>query len=46
MSELAAGAEREAIFHAEREATRAEAASRAIRDENRDWHTTVGDGLD
>ncbi len=29
----------------EREATRAEAALSAVRDENRDWDTTIGDGL-
>lgn len=45
LGELAARAEREAIFLAEREATRAEAALRPIRDENRDWDTTAGDGL-
>lgn len=45
LGELAAGAEREAIFRAEREATRAEASLRPIRDENRDWDTAAGDGL-
>ncbi|BBZ14112.1 antitoxin [Mycobacterium branderi] len=45
LTELAARAEREAIFRAERDATRAEAALQAVRDENRDWDTTVGDGL-
>lgn len=45
LTELATRAEREAIFRAERDATRAEAALQAVRDENRDWDTTVGDGL-
>lgn len=45
LGELAARAEREAIFLAEREATRAEAALHPIRDENRAWDTTAGDGL-
>ena len=45
LTELATRAEREAIFRAERETTRAEAALQAGRDENRDWDTTVGDGL-
>jgi post-segregation antitoxin (ccd killing protein) len=45
LTELATRAEREAIFRAERETTRAEAALQAVRDENRDWDTTAGDGL-
>lgn len=45
LTELASRAEHEAIFRAERDATRAEAALQAVRDENRDWDTTVGDGL-
>jgi post-segregation antitoxin (ccd killing protein) len=45
LTELATRAEREAIFRAERDATRAEAALQAVRDENHDWDTTVGDGL-
>ncbi len=45
LTDLAARAEREAIFRAERDATRAEAALQAVRGENRDWDTTVGDGL-
>jgi post-segregation antitoxin (ccd killing protein) len=45
LTDLAARAEREAIFRAERDTTRAEAALQAVRDENRDWDTTVGDGL-
>ncbi|MGH3959015.1 type II toxin-antitoxin system antitoxin MazE7 [Mycobacterium sp.] len=45
LTELATRAEHEAIFRAERDATRAEAALQAVRDENRAWDTTVGDGL-
>lgn len=45
LTELATRAEHEAIFRAERDATRAEAALRAARDENRDWDATVSDGL-
>lgn len=45
LTELAARAEREAIFRAERDATRAEAALQAVRNENRDWETAVGDGV-
>jgi hypothetical protein len=46
LTELAARAEREAIFRAERDATRVEATTQAVRDENLDWDNTVGDGLD
>jgi len=45
LTELATRAECEAIFRAERDAARAEAALQAVRDENGDWDTTVGDGL-
>jgi hypothetical protein len=45
LTELATRAEHEAIFRAERDATRAEVAPQAVRDENRDWETTTGDGL-
>lgn len=45
LTELASRAEREAIFRAERDATRAEAAVDAVRDEDRDWDDTVDDGL-
>jgi hypothetical protein len=45
LTELAARAEHEAIFRAERDATRAEAALQAVRDDNRDWEVTVSDGL-
>ncbi|HTH85198.1 antitoxin [Mycobacterium sp.] len=45
LTELASHAEREAIFRAERETTRAEAAANAVRDEDRDWDHTVDDGI-
>lgn len=45
LAELASRAEREAIFRAERETTRAEGALQAVHDETRDWDTTAGDGL-
>ncbi len=45
LTELATRAEREAIFRAERDATRAEAALQSVCDENRDWDTAAGDGL-
>ena len=45
LTELATQVEREAIFRAEREAARAEAAADAVRDEDRDWGQTVDDGI-
>ena len=45
LTELASRAEHEAIFRAERDASRAEAALQAVRDERSNWDTTVGDGL-
>lgn len=42
---LAAQAERQAIFRAEREASHAETTTQAVRDEDREWEGTVGDGL-
>ena len=45
LTELASHAEREAIFRAECETTRAEAAAEAVRDEDRDWDHTVDDGI-
>ena len=45
LTELAARTEREAIFRAEREATRADSAADAARDEDRDWEDTLGDGI-
>ncbi len=46
LEELAAGADREAIFRAEREATRAEAANQAVREEAGDWADAAADGID
>jgi hypothetical protein len=46
LAELAGRADREAMFRAEREATRAESAARANRDEDRDWADTTADGID
>ncbi len=46
LADLAARVEREAIFRAERDATREEVTTQAARDENRDWDNTVSDGLD
>jgi post-segregation antitoxin (ccd killing protein) len=44
LTELAAHAEHEAIFRAERDATRAEATVQSVQDEERDWDHTVDDG--
>lgn len=45
LEELAAGADREAIFRAEREATRAEAGNPAVREEAGDWADAAADGI-
>jgi hypothetical protein len=45
LTELASRAEHEAIFRAERDATRAEATVAAVRGEDRDWDDVVADGL-
>ena len=45
LTELASRAEHEAIFRAERDATRAEANAHAVHDEERDWDDTVDDGI-
>lgn len=44
LAELAAVAERDAMFHAEREAERCESAA-AVGDEEQDWETTAEDGV-
>lgn len=44
LTELASRAEHEAFFRAEREATRADSDSLGVRDEDRDWNDTTGDG--
>ena len=46
LTELATRTEHEAILRAEREATRADAAEPAVRDEDGDWDDTLNDGLD
>ena len=46
LAELAAQVDRESIFRAEREATRAESASGAVREEELDWAHATGDGVD
>jgi hypothetical protein len=45
LTELASRAEHEAIFHAERDATRAEATVDAVHTEERDWDHTIDDGI-
>ncbi|MCW2691095.1 MAG: hypothetical protein JWR37_5985 [Mycobacterium sp.] len=45
LTELASQTERQAIFRAERDATQAEATAHAVREEDRDWQDTAGDGL-
>lgn len=46
LEELAAGADREAIFRTEREATRAEAGNPAVHEETGDWADAAADGID
>lgn len=46
LNELARDAAREAVFRAEREATRADASNPDVTREERDWERTLGDGLD
>ena len=46
LEELAAGADREAIFRAERDATRAEVGNQAVREEEGVWADTAADGID
>ena len=45
LEELAAMADREAIFRAEREATRAEASNRTLREAEGDWADAAADGI-
>ena len=45
LTELSTRVEREALLRAERDATRADAAVPAVRDEDRDWDDSIGDGL-
>jgi len=46
LAELAQGAEREAVFRAEREAARADGGDREVMAEEREWETALGDGID
>jgi hypothetical protein len=45
LTELAARAEHDAIFSAERDEARSDADARAARDEDRDWDDATGDGV-
>jgi len=45
VTDLAAQAERHAIFKAERDAEQAEASDATVRDEARDWGDTTDDGI-
>lgn len=45
LAELARSVETEAIFRAEREASRADAGDSAVGAEEHDWETAVGDGI-
>lgn len=46
LSEFAHDIAREQIFRAERQATRADANSAAVKAEDREWEATLGDGVD
>lgn len=46
IAELAAQADREAMFRAERDVTRAEAAAEAVLEEEKDWAQATDDGVD
>ncbi len=46
IEQLAREAERESIFQSEREASRADAGEPVTRAEEREWETTLGDGID
>lgn len=46
LAELAQQAEREAIFRAERNATRADTRDPRVQAEEREWETALGDGVD
>lgn len=45
LAELARSAEREAIYRAEREASRADAGDLAVSAEEHDWEPTLDDGV-
>lgn len=46
LSDLAHDVAREAIFRAERDATRADVGVAAVKAEEREWEATLGDGID
>jgi uncharacterized protein (DUF1778 family) len=46
LSDLAHEVAREAIFRAERDATRADAGVATVKAEDREWEATLGDGID
>lgn len=46
LDEVARSAAREELLRSEREAARADAADRAVRDDERAWDAAVGDGVD
>jgi len=46
LADLAHDVAREAIFRAERDATRADAGAAAVNAEDREWEATLGDGVD
>lgn len=46
LAELARGAAREAIFRAEREASRADGGNSQVKAEEREWGSAIGDGFD
>jgi predicted kinase len=46
LADLAHDVAREAIFRAERGATRADAGVAAVEAEDREWEATLGDGVD
>jgi hypothetical protein len=46
LADIARGMLRDAIFDAEREAARADARNPAVRDEDREWETTLADGVE
>lgn len=46
LADLARQAEREAVFQAERDASRADASDTSAQAEERAWETALGDGID
>ncbi len=46
LADLAHDVAREAIFRAERDATRADAGATAAKAEDHEWEATLGDGVD